>query len=119
MPRRYEKEIEEIIERDDRRVRHAERVRSMSRWIRVSRPRLALNSVNLMMAGITLIIGGLIWKSLFVLLGPVGALLFVAGCIMYFTRPRQQSFQKRWRGEVVDFPVSRSTQFRNFFRKKR
>ena len=119
MPRRYEKEIEEIIDRDDRRARRAERVRSMSRRISVSRPRLTLSSVNLMMAGIALIIGGLILKSLFVFLGPVGVLLFGAGCIMYFTRPRQQSLQKRWRGEVVDFPVSRSTQFRNFLRKKR
>jgi uncharacterized membrane protein HdeD (DUF308 family) len=72
-----------------------------------------------MMAGIALIIGGLILKSLFVLLATVGALLFVAGYIMYFTRSRQQSFQKRWRGEVVDFPDSWSNRFRKFFSKQR
>ncbi|MCX8251387.1 MAG: DUF3040 domain-containing protein [Dehalococcoidia bacterium] len=119
MPRRYEKEIEEIIDRDDRRARRAERVRSTSRQISVPRPRLALSSINLMMAGIALIIGGLILKSLFVLLALVGALLFVAGYIVYFTRTRQQRFQKGWRGEVVDFPDSWSNRFRKFFSNQR
>jgi len=119
MPRKYEKEIEDIIDRDERRARRTERVRSVTRRVTVSRPRLTLSSGNLMMAGIALIVVGFLLKSLFVLLGTVGALLFVAGYIMHFTRSRKQPHQKRWRGEVVDFQDSWSNRFRRFFNKRR
>jgi Flp pilus assembly protein TadB len=119
MPRRYEKEIEKIIDRDERRARWTERVRTVSRRVSLSRSRLTLSSGNLMVAGIALIVVGFVLKSLFVLLATVGALLFVAGYIMYFTRSRQQPYQKRWRGEVVDFPDSWSNRFRRLFSKKR
>ena len=119
MPRKYEKEIEDIIDRDERRARRAERVRTVTRRVRFSRPQTTLSSGNLMMAGIALIVVGFVLKSLFVLLATVGALLFVAGYIMYFTRSRQRPYQKRWRGEVVDFPHSWPNRFRRFFGKKR
>ena len=119
MPRKYEKEIEDIIDRDERRARRAERVRTVTRRVRFSRPQTTLSSGNLMMAGIALIVVGFVLKSLFVLLATVGALLFVAGYIMYFARSRQRPYQKRWRGEVVDFPDSWSNRFRRFFGKKR
>ena len=99
MPRRYEKEIEEIIDRDERRARRTERVRSVTRRVSVRKSRLTLSSGNLMLAGVVLIVIGFILKSLFVLLGSVGALLFIAGYIMYFTRSRQLPYEKRWRGE--------------------
>ena len=119
MPRRYEKEIEEIIDRDEKRARRTDRVRSVSKRVSISKSRLTLSSGNLMMAGIALIVVGFVLKSLFVILGTVGALLFVAGYIMYFTRSRQQPNQKRWRGEVVDFQDSWSNKFRRFFNKRR
>ena len=119
MPGKYEKEIEEIIDRDERRARRTERVRTVTRRVTVPRPRLALSSGNLMAAGIALIVVGFGLKSLFVWLGSGGALLFVAGYIMYFTRSRQQSYEKRWRGEVVNFQDSWSNRFRRFFNKRR
>jgi hypothetical protein len=54
-----------------------------------------------------------------VTLATVGALLFIAGYIVYFTRSRQAPFQKRWRGEEVDFQDSWSNRFRRFFNRRR
>ncbi|HCV27674.1 MAG TPA: hypothetical protein QGI07_10065 [Dehalococcoidia bacterium] len=119
MPGRYEKEIEEIIDRDESRARRMERVRTVTRRIAISKSQLKLSSGNLMLAGVALVVAGLILRFLFVTLATVGALLFIAGYIVYFTRSRQAPFQKRWRGEEVDFQDSWSNRFRRFFNRRR
>lgn len=119
MPRRYEKEIEEILDRDDRRARRTERVRSVTRRVTVSPRRFSFSSGKLMMLGIALIAAGWILKPLFVPLATVGALLFVAGYIAYFARSRSRPYEKRWRGEVVKYPDSMSNRFRRFFSRRR
>ncbi len=119
MPRRYEKEIEEILNRDDRRARRTERVRSVTRRVTVTPRRLSFSSGKLMLAGVLLIAAGWIFKPLFVLLASVGALLFVAGYIAYFARSRTQPVEKRWRGEVVNFPDSWPNRFRRLFSRRR
>ncbi|MDP6823557.1 MAG: hypothetical protein QF554_09720 [Dehalococcoidia bacterium] len=119
MPRRYEKEIEEIIDRDDRRARRAERVQKVTRRVSVSKSQMTFSSGNVMLIGVVLIVVGLILKSLFAPLAAIGALLLVVGYVMYFTRSRRGPYQKRWRGEVVDFQDSWSNRFRRFFNRRR
>ncbi|MBT5319993.1 MAG: hypothetical protein HOL45_08820, partial [Chloroflexi bacterium] len=80
---------------------------------------LSLSPGNLMLVGLVLVIAGLIVSSLFVLLASIGALVFIAGYIMYFTRSRSPRYEKRWRGEVIDFQDSWSNRFRRFFNRRR
>ena len=119
MPRRYEEEIEEIIDRDDRRARRSERVSSVTRRVSISKSALTLTSGNVILAGFGFIVIGLLLKSFFVLLATIGALLLIIGYIMYFTRSRRQPYQKRWRGQVVDFQDNWPNRFRRFCNRRR
>ncbi|MCH7642805.1 MAG: DUF3040 domain-containing protein [Chloroflexi bacterium] len=119
MPRRYEKEIEEILDRDDRRARRTDRVRSVTRRVTSTRRRFSFSSGTLMLIGVALIAVGWIVKPLFLPLATVGALLFVVGYISYFARSRKQPHEKRWRGEVVNFPDSLPNRVRRFFGRRR
>ena len=119
MPRRYEKEIEEIIARDERRTVRNERVGHALRRINRLRSSLSLSSGNLILIGLLLFIAGMILSSLFLLLASVGSLALIAGFVTYYTRSRSPMYEKRWSGEVVCYEDSWRNRFRRFFNRPR
>lgn len=115
MPDRYQDEIEEIL-RQAGEVSHSSPPKEMERAggegakpVRASRqarspgphyrrqlPRLSPGKV--MLAGaIILILGVKFWPLIW-----VGLALLVAAYLMFFVTPRSISYEKRWRGRLVD-----------------
>lgn len=119
MPRRYEKEIEEIIARDELRFVRNDRFSHTVRRLNSLRSSLSLSSGNLILIGLVSFIAGMIFSSLFLFLAGVGSLALIAGFVTYYTRSRSPVYEKRWRGEVVSYEDSWRNRFRRFFNRPR
>ncbi len=117
MPRqRYRQEIERILERDDGRRRRAERVRRVTARFRA--PRITVSPYSLLWSGLGLLIAAALLRRFFLFFAAAGVLLLIAAYLMQFARPRGRH-ERRWRGQVVNYPDTWSNRIRRLFRGRR
>ena len=112
MAQRYQREIEEILDKKNEEAGKAGKgnssgPRSQSKTKRARQPRsgprfaLRVTPGNLALGGVVLLLAALIF-GLQPLLW-VGIALFVIAYLTYFTKPRRTG-ERRWRGEIIDDP---------------
>jgi hypothetical protein len=115
MPERYQEEIEEILRRAEEATppgpargseKNARNVSNLSR--RANRPyRLSAGGVHwlylspgkIALAGFVLLLVGALWINLLIW---VGLGLLVLAYLLFFVKPGSLSYEKRWRGRMVE-----------------
>ena len=80
--------------------------------------RLIITPGRLFLAGLAVLLLGMVIRPAFYPLGVIALVLFGSGYYMTFRRMRHRRAERRWRGDVVDLPNSWPSRFRRWFRRR-
>ena len=130
---KYRREIEEILENTDLPEepgprKDGERTSAQTR-LRLARPKrlriprpvassLIITPGRLFLAGLAVLLLGMIIRPAYYPLLVIALALFGSGSYMKFKRMERERARRHWRGDVIDLPNSWTARFRRWFRNK-
>ena len=78
-------------------------------------PRLVITPGRLFLAGLAVLLLGMVIKPAFLPLGVIALALFGSGYYMTFRRMRRRRAERHWRGDVIDLQESWTARLRRWF----
>ncbi|MFW6174268.1 MAG: hypothetical protein ACOC5K_00620 [Chloroflexota bacterium] len=111
---RIRRDIEEILERDEARERRRQRVRSLTSRLKLPRARdVRITPARLAVGALLLVAVALAVRQFTLLLISAAFVLLIAAYLMQASGPSAR-YEKRWRGEIVEYPDSASNKLRRW-----